>query len=49
MTQLLEILRRLWPFVLRRTHERAVARLQQAREEDRRRIEALVWWRGEKP
>ena len=46
MTRLLEILRRLWPFVWRRTHERAVAGLQEALEEERARVRALQWWRG---
>jgi hypothetical protein len=39
-------LRRLWPFVMRRTYERDVAGLQERLEQERRRVEALVWWRG---
>jgi len=52
---ILRMVSRWWPFVLRSTHEGKVAFLEQRIEaletrflEDAARIRALVWWRGEK-
>lgn len=41
-----EVLRRLWPFVLRRKYDRDVRGLQEALEQERARVRALQWWRG---